>query len=61
MPGIWQKKMNMIGDQVLIDFGEKVIHGIVNGFENDGSIVINYDGKIEKFQYGEIIRITKGS
>ena len=52
--GLWRKYDLYIGKQVALMSGEREVVGVHAGIDGDGSLLLDVEGEIRRFQSGEV-------
>ncbi len=50
----WKSRCRLIGEKIVIEGGEKTKYGIFDDLDDDGFLLLNVGGKIEKIHFGEV-------
>ena len=50
----WKSRCNLIGEKIIIEGGESTKYGIFDDLDEDGFILLNVRGKIEKIHFGDV-------
>ncbi|MBN1282739.1 MAG: biotin--[acetyl-CoA-carboxylase] ligase [Proteobacteria bacterium] len=57
----WQGRCCLTGERVALDLGSRIVEGVVRGFSEDGSIIIEEGpGRVSSHSSGEVIRLACG-
>ncbi len=50
----WKARCRLIGEKILIEGGEKTKYGIFDDLDEEGFLLLNVRGKIEKVHFGDV-------
>lgn len=53
----WKQLSSITGKRIVLDLGARTIDGTVAGFDDDGAILLDSGGRVQRFAVGEVKRV----